>query len=78
LLNRLIEVKSTIASPLRFLTRNEWDQADQFGDAFVFHIWNLQAEPPVLFERTVEQVRPHVPVDNEKGKWKTAMIPVNI
>jgi len=79
LLNRLIEVKSTIASPLRFfLTRNEWDQADQFGEAFVFHIWNLQVEPPVLFERTVEQVRPHVPVDNEKGQWKTAMIPVNV
>lgn len=79
LLNRLIEVKSTIASPLRFfLTRNEWDQADQFGDAFVFHIWNLQVEPPVLFERTVEQVRPHVPADNEKGQWKTVMIPVNI
>ncbi|XUM24499.1 DUF3883 domain-containing protein [Bradyrhizobium oligotrophicum S58] len=79
LLNRLIEVKSTIASPLRFfLTRNEWEQADQFADAFVFHIWNLQADPPVLFERSVEQVRPHVPVDNEKGKWKTAMIPVNL
>ena len=37
---RLIEVKSTIASPLRFwLTRNEWETAKKFGAAYSFHIW---------------------------------------
>jgi hypothetical protein len=78
-LNRLIEVKSTIASPLRFyLTRNEWEKALEYGSAFIFHIWNLQAEPPALFERTVAEVAPHVPQDNAKGKWKTAQIPVGI
>ena len=77
--NRLIEVKSTIASPLRFyVTRNEWESALEFGEAFVFHIWDLQREPPLLYERTVEQVLPHIPQDNEKGRWANAVIPVGI
>ncbi len=73
--NLLIEVKSTVASPLRFIvTRNEWDNADQVGDAYIFHVWDMDKAPPVLHIRTVEQIRPHVPADNAKGKWKTAEI----
>lgn len=79
LLNKLIEVKSTIASPLRFyVSRNEWEQAQEFGEAFVFHVWDLQPDPPILHERTVSQVSPHIPHDKEKGKWKNVLIPVNI
>lgn len=79
LLNKLIEVKSTIASPLRFfVSRNEWEQAQEFGEAFVFHVWDLKPNPPVLHERTVDQVRPHIPLDNEKGEWKNVLIPVNV
>lgn len=78
LINRLIEVKSTIASPLRFyITRNEWDQALLYGEAYCFHIWDMQKSPPALYERTVSDVAPHIPHDNEKGKWKNAEIPVN-
>jgi hypothetical protein len=79
LLNKLVEVKSTIASPLRFyVSRNEWEQAQAFGEAFVFHVWNLQPNPPILHERTVDQVSPHIPHDNEKGEWKNVLIPINI
>lgn len=79
LVNKLIEVKSTIASPLRFrVTRNEWEQAEKFGSAYVFHVWDLAKDPPILYVRTVDQVRPHIPVDSEKGKWKDAEIPVGI
>lgn len=75
--NLLIEVKSTIASPLRFIiTRNEWENAEQVGEFYIFHIWDMDKENPVLHVRTVEQVRPHIPADNEKGKWKSAEIPV--
>ncbi|RCN11136.1 hypothetical protein C3O69_02469 [Pseudomonas aeruginosa] len=78
-LNKLIEVKSTIASPLRFfLTRNEWDQAKKFGPAYVFHVWDMQKEPAVLYEKTVEQIAHHVPQDSKKGQWKTALIPVGV
>ncbi len=77
--NLLIEVKSTVASPLRFIvTRNEWDNADQVGEAYLFHVWDMDKESPILHVRTVEQIRPHIPVDNEKGKWKTAEIPIGI
>lgn len=76
-INRLIEVKSTIASPLRFfLTRNEWDKACEFGQAYHFHIWDLQAQPPRLYERTLAEIAPHVPTDNERGVWKNAEIMV--
>lgn len=77
--NRVIEVKSTIASPLRFIvSRNEWEQAVKFGSAYIFHIWDMQKVPPALCELTVAQVAAHMPTDNEKGKWKTAVIPLDI
>lgn len=77
LINKLIEVKSTIASPLRFyLTRNEWEQAQIFGEAYLFHIWDMQKNPPILYIRKVSDVTPHVPTDNEKGKWKNVEIPL--
>lgn len=76
-INLLIEVKSTIASPLRFIvTRNEWDNADQVGEAYLFHVWDMDKNPPILHVRTVEEIRPHIPVDNAKGKWKAAEIPI--
>jgi len=78
-LNRPIEVKSTIASPLRFyLTRNEWEQANKFGGAYVFHIWDLQNQPAILHEKNVEQIAPHVPLDNNKGQWMSALIPAGV
>jgi hypothetical protein len=77
--NLLIEVKSTLASPLRFyVSRNEWQRAVEFGDAYVFHIWNLAAEPPQLYVRTKAQVEPHIPADQEKGEWINAIIPVSV
>lgn len=75
--NRLIEVKSTIASPLRFyVSRNEWEQALKFGVAYHFHIWDLATSPPRLYERTAAEIQPHIPADQENGKWTVAEIPV--
>lgn len=75
--NRMIEVKSTTASPLRFIiSRNEWEQASKFGPAYLFHVWDMQKDPPALYERTTAQVALHIPTDNDKGKWKTAEIPL--
>jgi hypothetical protein len=72
---RLIEVKSTIASPLRFwLSRNEWETAKKFGAAYHFHIWDLQG--PQLHERTAAEILPHIPTDNERGKWANVLIPI--
>jgi len=74
---RMIEVKSTVASPLRFyLSRNEWNKANDVGDRYFFHVWDMAADPPNLYEFSVDQVRPHIPLDNAKGKWTTSEIPV--
>ena len=75
--NKLIEVKSTVASPPRFyVTRNEWTQAMKSKNAYFFHVWDMQKTPAVLYVRTVAEVEPHIPTDNEKGKWSNAEIPV--
>lgn len=77
-INRMIQVKVTTVSPLRFIvTREEWEQARTFGAAYHFHVWNMQKMPPVLHERTSEQVGPHIPSDNGEGRWKTAEIPLD-
>lgn len=76
---RMIEVKSTIASPLRFIiTRNEWKQAEDVGNFYLFHIWDMAKNPAELHLRTVEEVAPHIPSDNKKGNWSTAQIPLGI
>lgn len=73
----LIEVKSSVASPLRFfVTRNEWKKAVEFGEAYLFHVWDLSVDPPRLHRRTVAQVTPHIPVDQLQGSWATAVIPL--
>jgi Domain of unknown function (DUF3883) len=75
--NRLIEVKSTVASPLRFfLTRNEWEKALKYGDSYHFHVWDMSPEEPRLYERTAAQIAPHIPKDEERGKWANAEIPL--
>ncbi len=73
--NRMIEVTSAITSPLRFIiARNEWEQAQKLGAAYIFHVWDLQKTTPILYERTTEQVAKHIPSDNGKGRWLTVEI----
>lgn len=77
--NIMIEVKSTTASPLRFfLTRNEWQQAQKIGDAYIFHVWDMAKDPPELYVRTVNQVAAHIPTDSGKGQWSNVAIPLGI
>lgn len=71
--NRLIEVKSTWASPSRMiLSRKEWKTAEQYGAAFEFHLWNLSSETLTIY--SVEEIRPHIPTDNCQGKWESVEI----
>jgi len=77
IVSRLIEVKSTIQTPMRFyISKNEWRQAKSVGDKYIFHIWDMSKADPQLFERTVTQVEPHIPADNGKGEWTSAVVPV--
>jgi hypothetical protein len=77
LANRLIEVKSTTLSPMRFnVTRNEWNKAIQAADAYIFHIWDMNQETPILHTRTVADVAPHIPNDSGMGTWTNTQVPV--
>lgn len=77
IVNRLIEVKSTIASPPRFIvSRNEWKQAEKSGEAYSFHIWDMQRHPPQLHIRSVAEVAPHIPTDNGRGHWTNVEVRV--
>jgi len=76
--NRMIEVTSAIPSPLRFIVaRNEWEQAQKLGTAYVFHVWDMQKPTPVLYERTIAQVARHIPTDNGDGRWLSVEIPLD-
>ena len=77
--NQLIEVKSTVMSPMRFyVTRNEWRIAERTQKRYLFHVWDMSKNPPVLHKLDVATVAPHVPIDNEKGEWQNVLIPVSI
>lgn len=77
LVNRQIEVKSTIASPPRFfISRNEWQKAEKSGEAYCFHVWNMQRQPPELHIFSVLDVAPHIPTDNGKGRWSNTEVRV--
>lgn len=66
--NRLVEVKTTYSKPPRLiLTRNEWQSADRFGDAFEYHVWAFPEES--LAVKSVEDVRPHIPSNSGDGEW---------
>jgi len=72
---RVLEVKSTMASPLRyFVTRNEWEVCKKMGDAYLFYIWDVRTGN--LFERKRMDVEPHIPDDKNNGRWSVAEIRV--
>ena len=77
LINRLIEVKSTIASPPRFVvSRQEWRTAERAAESYSFHIWDMQKEPPQIYVLSVADVAPHIPKDRGYGQWSTAEVMV--
>jgi len=66
--NLLIEVKSSQRNPPRIiLTRGEWNAAQRFGDAYLFHIWKLPSEELTIM--TVAQMSTHIPSDSGAGLW---------
>lgn len=73
--SRMIEVKSTIASPLRyFLSRNEWNVCRKVGGAYHIHIWDMTTGK--LFIRTGADIAEHIPEERGAGKWATLEIRV--
>lgn len=70
---RVLEVKSSIASPLRFyVTHNEWQECLKRGAAYHFHIWDMRNER--LYERSAAEIEPHIPANRGGGRWWVAEV----
>lgn len=71
--NALIEVKTSTKSPPSIvLSGGEWKAAEQYGEAYVFHIWSLLDE--TLLIKTVDEMKDHIPEDRGNGHWSDVEI----
>jgi Domain of unknown function (DUF3883) len=71
----LIEVKSSSRNPPAvIISRNEWIKANQAGDSYLFHFWDIRAD--VLYECGVDVVAPHMPNDQGMGEWANVSVPI--
>ena len=71
-----IEVKATnigLAGSF-YLTANEWDRAQSFPN-HAFHLWDMSRAVPSLAVLSIEDVGPHVPVNQGNGNWESVEIP---
>jgi hypothetical protein len=74
-----IEVKGSILSVKEAfftISRNEWETAISSSN-YAIHLWCLKSEP-LLIEVSFEELKLHVPIDNNDGKWETTRIPFKI
>lgn len=72
---RMIEVKSTTASPLKFfVSRNEWKVCLDVGDAYQFHIWDMRNQR--LYLRSGREIADHIPENRGNGRWSNTEIPL--
>jgi hypothetical protein len=71
----LIEVKSSSRNPpCIIIARNEWVKAQQAGDNYLFHVWDVRADK--LYECGVDVIAPHIPTDQGKGEWTNVLVPI--
>ncbi|SOY54132.1 conserved hypothetical protein [Cupriavidus taiwanensis] len=72
-----IEVKTSsmgIAGQF-FLTRNEWDRANESAQ-HVFHLWDVSSlSGPKLAVVSIDLMTSHVPVDCGLGTWESVEVP---
>lgn len=71
-----IEVKTTTqgVSGYIHLTHNEWEMAQE-RFAHLFHLWDIQREPPRLAKITVAEMAAHIPTNAGYGRWETVCVP---
>lgn len=68
---RLVEVKSRLSDAI-FITRNEWENVSGAAQRSVIHVWDLPEER--LREYRVQDVAPHIPLDQGEGAWQDVRI----
>lgn len=71
IINRMIEVKSTLSDTI-VLSRNEWDNAATSAARTVFHVWKFPSKE--LYEYPVATMEAHIPQDQGNGLWESLKI----
>ena len=79
----LIEVKTstqTIENACAIISRHEWDVATMKNnlERYLFYFWAISSGVNSLAILSVDEIRSHIPSDNEAGKWENASIPFSI
>lgn len=67
----LIEVKTSKQAwdnAVFHLTRNEWNILSN-SDCALVHLWSISQSPPLFSIISIEDLRPHVPLDQGNGQW---------
>lgn len=70
----LIEVKSFIseASPVIYITKNEWSNAVKSKSIYFFHVWCIENKGYHIF--STEELINHIPTNNKEGSWESVSI----
>lgn len=59
------------------LSRNEWRFLNTVEHA-CFHLWSITGCVPDIGNLSIDEVRPHIPLDNGDGTWREVAIPFKI
>jgi len=71
--SKFIEVKSSQKWPTEIhISRNEWEAALKFGQAYVFCVWHIPSN--TMNEYLLSDIRPHIPDDNGNGHWESVRV----
>lgn len=72
-----IEVKATeasVANGFFHITLNEWETS-LLANCYVFHLWSLGQDIPLLATVSKEEIAQHIPANRAKGRWELVKIP---
>ena len=56
------------------ITRNEFETCRKHTDSYIFHLWDISEDTPLLLKVKVSEVINHCPEDSGDGVWESVRI----
>ncbi len=60
------------------LTRNEFGTSRKHTDSYIFHLWDISEDTPLLLKVKVSEVVKHCPEDSGDGVWESVRIEFSV
>lgn len=60
------------------LTRNEFGTCRKHTDSYIFHLWDISEDTPLLLKVKVSEVVKHCPEDSGDGVWESVRIEFSV